>query len=66
MPEDVDVPAAPMRAQDATVLVPLMLGILLASVVPVVATLLVVLAAAVYYVLPDKLRVMDDAAGVGR
>lgn len=45
---------------------PLMLGVLPASVLPVVATLLVVLAATAYVVLPSVLRVVENAVGTAR
>jgi hypothetical protein len=65
--EGVRVPAA--STLDAAVplvvrLEPLVLGILPPSVIPVVATLLVVLAAAAYGVVPAVLRVIEDAAGM--
>jgi hypothetical protein len=45
---------------------PFMLGILPASVAPIVVTLLVVLAAAAYGMLPAALTVVEDAAKVAR
>lgn len=45
---------------------PLVLGVLPASVLPVVATLLVVLATAAYGVLPPVLRVIENAVGAAR
>ena len=42
---------------------PLVLGVLPLSVIPVVSTLLVVLAGAAYGVVPAVLKVVGDAAG---
>jgi len=55
-----------MRMPFVVRLEPLVLGVIPASVLPVIATLLVVLAAAAYGVLPVVLRVVEDAAGKAR
>ncbi|KAN0130046.1 hypothetical protein V8E53_012200 [Lactarius tabidus] len=65
--EGVRVPAA--STQHATVplvvrLEPLVFGVLPPSVIPVVATLLVLLSAAAYGVVPAVLRLVEDAAGM--
>ncbi len=55
-----------MRVPLVVRLEPLVLGVLPASVLPVVATLLVVLAAAAFGVLPPVLRVVEGAVGTAR
>ena len=55
-----------MRVPLVVRLEPLVLGVLPASVLPVIATLSVVLAAAAFCVLPPVLRVVGDAVGSAR